>query len=116
MVSGTPHSNAGDCIATLRDRIADLEFRVEQLVNHRPTTRRVKPPKYNMIVVLDGERVPLAEAAGRLGITPKVLYERIYTRLSRNRTRRGVRVAGADLRELGVDAPQKPWGAKKNNE
>jgi len=69
-----------------------------------------------MIVVLDGERVPLAEAAGRLGITPKVLYERIYTRLSRNRTRRGVRVAGADLRELGVDAPQKPWGAKKNNE
>lgn len=115
-----PHRTTADCIAYLHAFAGDLERRVARLAAEPPAERREQSSarrerQFLAPVLLDGERLPLCEAAARLGLRPKVLYERIYRRLSRNRQRTGARLKGeaVDVRALGADLVRRPWATRR---
>ena len=74
------------CVESLRATIAKLEFRLEKAVqkpvqpeqpDHRGGRRERKDQR---MVVLDGERLCLTEAARRLGLSASTLHFRIFRR------------------------------------
>ncbi len=107
-----PHATPADCIDALRDALADLEFRIDSRRSSKPcasaahaggrqTQIPVRPPTSTWfdkrMVLLDGERLSLADAARRLGISPNALHSRIEHRTG------DPHYGCVDLREIGAD-------------
>ena len=114
-VPGGQHVNAIACIDVLRDRIVRLEFRQESLAHpaqpeHRGGRRNRAD---NRMVVLDGDRLTLTDAARRLGITASTLHFRILNRTGNSAYRDvDVRTVGADgARQRRTAAIREPANA-----
>lgn len=107
------HARPGDrfcrgcpCVDALRARIAELEFKIERAAqtpaapagtaHARQRGGRRNRPDARM-VILDGERLCLTEAARRLGIAPSALHFRL---LSRTKSKE---YDGVDIRAVGAD-------------
>ncbi|MGE5647384.1 MAG: hypothetical protein ACM336_16500 [Acidobacteriota bacterium] len=107
-----PHATPAECIDALRDRIADLEFRIDSRRSSKPCASAaraggrqaqipVRPPTSTWfdrrMVMLDRERLSLTDAARRLGISPDALHFRLLNRTGTADYRDvDVRVVGAD--------------------
>jgi hypothetical protein len=119
------HETPGDrlchgcpCVDALRARIADLEFRLERAAQKRvgPVPTQQEPPaerrggrrnrKDARMVILDGERLCITEAARRLEITASTLHFRL---LARTKTKD---YDGVDVRAVGADGARVETQAK----
>jgi hypothetical protein len=101
---GARHADAEECIDALRDHIARLSFKIEQRADKpsQPTRRGGRRErKDNRFVLLDGERLTLAEAGRRLGLTASSLHFRILRRTKDAEYRE------VDLRAIGADVPRR---------
>lgn len=109
-----PAHDARGCIGALRRRIAELEWQLDQALQAGGITKvRGRGRQYEFHVTLGGQRISFREAAEILGMPPKILYERVYYRLSRSRTRPAV-VCGVDLDGLDLGRA-KPWAIRTSN-
>lgn len=94
------HASPMECIDALRSRIADLEFGQEQRQkpNDRgPSNRGGRRDRSDArMVVLDGRRVCLTEAARLIGISASALHFRILRRV------RDPHYQDVDLRACGA--------------
>ena len=113
MVAGCPrcgmpgrHADTAECIDALRGRIADLEFRQELAVDNRRAPRAERRGGRRdrsdaRMVLLDGQRLTLAQAAEKLALTEQALYFRIRRQV-------GTNYRDVDLRTLGLDGRLTP--------
>ena len=111
------HGTPGDrwcrgcpCIDAMRARIADLEFRLERVAAKpiRPEQPERRGGRRNRrdtrFVVLDGQRLCLADAARALGVTTSTLHFRLVNRVhDKNYQEVDVRAVGADVAKYGAN-------------
>ena len=104
---GGQHADAAECIDSLRDLVARLEFKVEQRAgkpaplsqpSHRGGRRERKDQR---TVMLDGERLCLTEAARRLGLAASALHWRIFRRTG------DAAYQNVDVRAIGADVARR---------
>lgn len=73
-----------ECVDALRAMIADLEFRLEKMMDKPAPKASNRGGRRNRrdarFVVLDGERLCLTDAARALGLSPSTLHLRIVAR------------------------------------
>ena len=98
-----PHSDALECIDALRDRLADLEFQIDGRRSGADTARRGgrRERKDARMVILDGRRLCLTEAARELGISAVALHFRLVNRTGTADYRE------IDIRVVGADRPRR---------
>lgn len=105
------HASPLECIDALRDRIAVLSFQCEAQRGARsqaPFGGRVLRRDHR-IVILDGQRLCLTDAARRVGISPVALHFRLVNRTGNaNYGRVDVRAVGADRSKRGAVADARP--------
>jgi hypothetical protein len=94
------------CIDRLRAMVADLEFRIERMARKaaKQPTQKVerrggrRDRSDTRFVVLDGQRLCLADAARALGVTTSTLHFRLVNRVQdKNYQEVDVRAVGADV-------------------
>jgi len=105
---GDRHADAEECIDALRDHIARLSFKIEQRADKpsQPTRRGGRRErKDNRFVLLDGDRLCLADAARRLGLSISSLHFRILRRTGTSD------YGEVDLRAIRVEVKRAPGGA-----
>ena len=88
------HLNLYECITALREVIAMLQLRIEQLLETNLEHGTVNRSN-NRFVLLNGERMCLSDAARKLNLSLDALRWRIKTRL-------GEITDTVDLREIGI--------------
>lgn len=113
-----------ECVDALRARVADLEFRLERKAQRRMVSpaqpaqdaSSEQPPKTERrggrrdrkdarMVVMDGERLCLTDAARKLGLAPSALHFRIINRVHTSD------YGEVDLRAIGADVVATPNSA-----
>ena len=105
------------CVDALRARIADLEFRLEKMAVKpiRPEQPERRGGRRNRrdtrFVLLDGQRLCLADAARALGVTASTLHFRLV-----NRTHDRNYPQNADVRALGADVAKRGANAAGNTD
>ena len=93
------HVDVDECIDGLRDHIARLQFRAERKIDQPGVPSRRggwRQRADNRFVLLDGERLVLAEAAHRLGLSTSALHWRLVGRCGKDYREPDVRGVGAD--------------------
>lgn len=95
------HDKPTECIDALRDLVARLQFRAEarRATAAGPERRGGRRDRKDArMVILDGQRVCLAEAARRLGLSTSALHFRLLHRT------RDPQYCDVDVRAVGADA------------
>ncbi len=107
-----PHAGPDECIEALRTVIAKMEFRQEQTREKaaaRPALAGCRGGWRNRpdarMVLLDGERITLTEAARRLEMSASALHFRIVRRAGT------AEYSEVDLRALHVEVKRTPIDA-----
>lgn len=103
-----PHATAEDCIDALRDALARLEFEAERHAvrqharNGADGRGGFRKRRDARMVVLDGQRLCLTEAARRLGMSASALHFRIVRRSGTTD------YSDVDLRAIQVEVKRTP--------
>jgi len=110
------HRNWIECVMAYRELVAVKQMRIEQLketirqLEERNAVGSGSERSTNRIVVLNGERMCLSDAAREKGISVKALRHRIERRLGRGWEEI---IDEIDLAAIGID---KPYARRKGRE
>ena len=107
MAQTIPHTTPQACIDALRSALARYE--IQDSPRRGPRSEhfaggeiKTTVKYHSLTVLLDGDEIPLPDAAARLGVGATALYHRIY--------RNGRAGCGTpDIRKLGADKRRNRW-------